>query len=584
MNKTTEIKLYLDSNTDALAQSISYLWFDWDSQRDRKKREWQEVRDYIFATDTSTTSNNTLPWKNKTVTPKLTQIRDNLHSNYISALFPNDDWMQWEAYTKEDSLKKKKDAIEAYMKNKVRISNFRTVASQLLLDYIDYGNCFAGVDFVHEKRYDEELEHEVTVYVGPRIYRISPNDIVFDLTADNFANAPKITRSLVNIGDLKLMAEEDPDKAYLHDVVARLDKHRKTMGSYKTEDVEKVEAIQKDGFGNYYDYIRSNYVEILEAEGNFHDPDTGEMLENHVITVFDRMFVGQKTVNPSWIGKGYKFHAGWRLRPDNLWAMGPLDNLVGMQYRIDHLENLKSDVFDLIAFPPLKIFGEVEDFDWGPGEEIHLDEDADVQMLVPDTTALNADMQIQIIEQKMEEFAGAPRQAMGVRTPGEKTKFEVQQLQNAAGRIFQEKITNFEISLLEPALNAMLEISRRQMNVTDVVSIMDDDLGVQRFMKLTRKDLAAQGKLRPVGARHFSAQAQLVQNLSEMLNGPMAAMIQPHISRKNLAKVVEDALGLGRYDLFSPNIGIQEDAESQQAASQNEQINMEEQSVQQDIN
>jgi hypothetical protein len=41
--------------------------------------------------------------------------------------------------------------------------------------------------------------------------------------------------------------------------------------------------------------------------------------------------------------------------------MGPLDNLVGMQYRIDHLENLKADVFDLIAFPPLKIKGYVED-------------------------------------------------------------------------------------------------------------------------------------------------------------------------------------------------------------------------------
>lgn len=583
MSKTAEIKLYLDSNTDALANSIAYLWFDWDSQRDTKKREWTEVRDYIFATDTSTTSNSSLPWKNKTTTPKLTQIRDNLHSNYISALFPNDDWLRWEAYTKEDSLKKKKDAIEAYMKNKIKISNFRTVASQLLLDYIDYGNCFAEVDFVHETRWDEELEKEVTVYVGPRIHRISPNDIVFDLTAGNFTEAPKITRSLVNIGDLKIMAEQDPDKAYLKDVLERIGKHRQTMGSYKTEDVEKVQAIQKDGFGNYYDYVRSNYVEILQAEGDFHDPDSGELLKNHVITVFDRMFVGQKATNPSWMGKGYKFHAGWRLRPDNLWAMGPLDNLVGMQYRIDHLENLKADVFDLIAFPPLKIFGEVEDFNWGPGEEIHLDEDADVQMLVPDTTALNADMQIQMLEQKMEEYAGAPRQAMGVRTR-EKTAFEVQQLMNAAGRIFQEKITNFEISLLEPALNAMLEISRRQMNVTDVVRIMDDDLGVQRFMKLTRSDLVAQGKLSPVGARHFSAQAQLVQNLAEMLNGPMAALIQPHLSRKNLAKVVEDALGLGRYDLFSPNVGIQEDAESQQAAAQNEQISMEEQSVQQDIN
>jgi hypothetical protein len=71
--------------------------------------------------------------------------------------------------------------------------------------------------------------------------------------------------------------------------------------------------------------------------------------------------------NPSWLGKCPIFHAGWRERPDNLYAMGPLDNLVGMQYRIDHLENLKADVFDQIAYPILKIRGDVEDFDFEPG-------------------------------------------------------------------------------------------------------------------------------------------------------------------------------------------------------------------------
>ncbi|MCW8826811.1 MAG: portal protein, partial [Gammaproteobacteria bacterium] len=532
MSKTAEIKLYLDSNTDGLAQSISGLWFDWDSQRDEWKAQALEARDYIFATDTTKTTNNQLPWKNKTTTPKLTQIRDNLHSNYISALFPNDDWLRWDAFNQDSATQEKRDAIEAYMKNKTQISNFRSVASQLLLDYIDYGNCFAEVDFVHETRYDDMLERAVPVYIGPRLKRISPYDIVFDPTAMSFDEAPKITRSLVNIGDLKLMAEQDPDKMYLTDVIAQIEKHRQTMGSYMTEDLEKVQALQTDGFGNYYSYVRSNYVEILQAEGDFHDPDTGELLKNHVITIFDRMFVGQKRHIPNWMGRGYKFHAGWRLRPDNLWAMGPLDNLVGMQYRIDHLENLKSDVFDLIAFPPLKIYGEVEDFDWGPGCEIHLDEDADVQMLVPDTTALNADTQIALLEQKMEEYAGAPRQAMGVRTPGEKTKFEVQQLMNSAGRIFQEKITYFEINLLEPALNAMLEVSRRQMNVPDVVKVMDDDLAVQRFMNITRDDITGQGKIRPIGARHFSAQATMVQDLANLMNGPMAQMIAPHVSRK----------------------------------------------------
>ncbi|WP_201773188.1 hypothetical protein, partial [Vibrio cholerae] len=176
------------------------------------------------------------------------------------------------------------------------------------------------------------------------------------------------------------------------------------------------------------------------------------------ITIIDRMFVAEEKENEAWFAQAPIFHCGWRIRQDNLYAMGPLDNLVGMQYRIDHLENLKADVFDLIAFPPMKVKGDVEEFVWGPMEQIYINGDGDVEMMAPNTQALQADMQIQILEAKMEEFAGAPREAMGIRTPGEKTAFEVQQLQNAAGRIFQEKIINFEVMLMEKVLNAMLEI------------------------------------------------------------------------------------------------------------------------------
>jgi hypothetical protein len=240
-----------------------------------------------------------------------------------------------------------------------------------------------------------------------------------------------------------------------------------------------------------------------------------------------------------------------------------------MQYRIDHLENLKADVFDMIAAPPLKIIGEVEPFEWGPNCEIHVDEGgSDVQVLAPDTQALNADMQIQLLENKMEEFAGAPKQAMGIRTPGEKTAFEVQQLQNAAGRIFQEKITGFEVNLLEPILNDMLEIAKRHLDTTDVVRVMDDDLGVEEFLSVTRDDITAKGKLRPVGARHFAAQAQLVQNLTGLMNSSVGQTIAPHISSKKLATLVENALNLGRFELFQPNIAVFEQQETQELMNQ----------------
>src|SRR5574340_3266 len=129
-------------NPDGLARQLSSLYDRWYTQRSEKEEEWKELRNYLFATDTTTTTNSKLPWKNKTTLPKLTQIRDNLHANYMDALFPNDDWLRWEGFSSDDVNKKKRKIIESYMKNKLRQSEFRQMISKCLYDYIDTGNVF----------------------------------------------------------------------------------------------------------------------------------------------------------------------------------------------------------------------------------------------------------------------------------------------------------------------------------------------------------------------------------------------------------------------------------------------------------
>jgi hypothetical protein len=66
---------------DTLASTIVDMWVKWDTARKVWKDEKEELREFLFATDTSKTANKELPWKNSTVTPKLTQLRDNLHAN-----------------------------------------------------------------------------------------------------------------------------------------------------------------------------------------------------------------------------------------------------------------------------------------------------------------------------------------------------------------------------------------------------------------------------------------------------------------------------------------------------------------------
>lgn len=561
---------------DNLAKYIANVWHTHNSQRQTKITQWKELRNYVFATDTTTTTNATLPWKNSTTLPKLCQIRDNLHSNYISALFPNDEWLKWEAYSASDATKKKTSAIESYMANKTREGGFRSEISKMVYDYIDYGNVFGTVEF-ESTFIENNLGEKVIDYIGPKARRISPLDIIFNPLATSFKDSWKVIRSIRNIGELRMMAEDQPDNMYLQEALKKRDVMSAHAAGYGIENMDKDEGMVVDGFGNYSEYLQSGYVEFLEFYGDIHDQESGQVKRGKVITVIDRMFIIREENIPSWMGSAPIFHTGWRTRPDNLWAMGPLDNLVGMQYRIDHLENLKADAMDLAVLPPLVISGEVEEFKYKPGAEIHIDENGSVTELAKNVQwVIQADNAIQLLEQRMEMYAGAPREAMGIRTAGEKTAFEVQQLQNAAGRIFQEKATTFEIELLEKLLNAMLEISTRNMDREDVIRVIDDDLGVQTFMTITKEDITASGKLRPIGARHFAAQAQLVQNLSAISNTQIWQQISPHTSAKALAKLVEDVLGLSRYSLFSPNAAVFEQQETARLANQaGEDLNME---------
>jgi len=337
------------------------------------------------------------------------------------------------------------------------------------------------------------------------------------------------------------------------------------IGAYRDSDLDKAEGYLLDGFGSMREYYASGYVEILEFEGDIYDNASQTYYKNHLITIVDRKYVVRNKQNPSWLGHGARGHVGWRERPDNLYAMGPLENLVGMQYRIDHLENLKADALDLTIHPPVVITGDVESFIWEPGAEIHVsDGDGSVSLLSPNVAAFQVNNEIAYIMSLMDEMSGSPKEAMGIRTPGEKTAFEVQQLQNAAGRIFQDKIGKFEKEFIEPILNIMLEVGRRNLIGADVVRIMDDELGMADFLSITKEDIKASGKLRPLGSSHFAAQAQLVQNMSGVFGSPVGQMIAPHVSTKNLAKAVEELFGWEKYSVIRENVAIFEQAETQQ--------------------
>jgi len=246
---TIDIESIIDPH--ALAVDISNRWSSWNNSRSEKIEEWKELRNYIYATDTRTTSNSKLPWSNSTTTPKLTQIADNLHANYFAALFPQKRWMKFEANDEEANTKSKRDVIQAYMETKLRQSDFINTTSKLINDYIQYGNCFATVDYTR-KFTDFEDGDRATNYIGPKLIRISPFDICFNPTASEFANTPKIVRSVLTLGEIQRKVEETIDNEHMSDIFSKMLGNR---GAAKGNDIDvnKSEGFIADGFSSITD-------------------------------------------------------------------------------------------------------------------------------------------------------------------------------------------------------------------------------------------------------------------------------------------------------------------------------------------
>ena len=253
-------------NADAKATQIAEQWEEWNTYRRRWLEEKKELRDYLYATDTRTTSNSKLPWSNSTTTPKLTQIYDNLKANYTATLFPNSNWMRWIPVTPADATRAKRDAAQSYMDAKLKQSKFTQTVDTLIDDFIQTGNCFGTVEWANESYKISDQDDYVGGYVGPRIVRISPYDICFDPTAADFKHTPKIVRSIKTLGEVANEFEGSPE---LQEIFSRMLHNRSEVGSAAQTD--KGQGFIADGFGSIENYYQSSYVEFLTFYGDIFD-------------------------------------------------------------------------------------------------------------------------------------------------------------------------------------------------------------------------------------------------------------------------------------------------------------------------
>jgi hypothetical protein len=237
---------------DRLAVRLTEKYIEWEGARAIAKTDWEEVRRYVYATDTTQTSNSSLPWKNTTTVPKLCQIRDNLYSNYTATLFPQRKWLIWEANEQDANSVDKRDAITNYMSWAISQPSFKHEIDKCILDYIDFGNCFATVEWLDDRV--EQLDYTQAGYVGPGIRRISPLDTVMNPTAEQYIKSPKFIRSIISMGELRELLQRmsnDDNREEYEELYKYLKDIRLRARTFEGDWAQKDALYAMDGFSSF---------------------------------------------------------------------------------------------------------------------------------------------------------------------------------------------------------------------------------------------------------------------------------------------------------------------------------------------
>lgn len=552
----------LPSNIDSMAKAVSDMWSQFITQKFDALELNKEVRSYLYGTDNIRTSSNTGRFANNTNLPILSSVGKTLKSKIWTATLSRDDFFVFESDGLDPADVQRGKKLVALLKAKLEKKRFRTTTGRdLVRNFVDYGNAFIQTEYVREVNDDGD-----TTFKGPVASRIEPSRIVFDPLAPDFKSSPKIVRMFVHLGDVMDMPLKFPNATFDEAALKEVADTRASVDFRDAIATDLMEfGISVDGFGDIGQYLSQHLVEILVYRGSLFDPATNEVQRDRLVYVADRRKIIRNDPLPIGAAGGLH-HSAAILRPDNLWAMGPLDTSVGMQYRINTIENAKADAFEFSVQPIQLVIGdnaELDDEPLRPGQRIHLGSEEDMRFITPPSAVLQADSEIATYKALMEDEAGVPPETRGIRTPGEKSAFEVGQLREAADEQFLDLALNFA-----RGLETMLDDMRADLIQNfdeadgDEVGLLDDITNQISIERITRSDLEVAGSFRAIGPSHWQQRRRKLQDLVQfgniILNNPVLAA---HVSTFKFVTTLSELSGVSEHGLVEEFIGAKESVE-----------------------
>jgi hypothetical protein len=534
----------------ALADLITYNFVQWDNYRQPIITRWKEIEAYRYATDIGDLPDSSA-FTHTTHMPIVASIAQDLEAILEQVVMPHTDYFNFEETGLTPVAKNVKLAITKYVKNRTEINGFRDVMKKLMGDLVTYGNCFSmSVYVVNDNG-----------YTGAKPVRISPYDIVFDPTATNFDKTPKIVREVISMGELLSRGQSGQ---FDMEVVDLLLENRSGF-SKKHYTAQKEQQYVPRGFNSYQAYIESGTIEILWFYGDIYDAKNKELLRSKRVAVADQSYLLLDEDIETSSGLEYIFKSGWQDLPDNLWSMSPLENIIGINYQINHRENAKSEGLDRTIYPDRLHAGDVEEmFDDDTGQITYItDEGGTVQDIPINTQFLNFDLHIDRLNFAARQAARLPSDLTGFRSQGEKTLGEVQALTEGGMRGFIDKAGNFERTTLERHLKSVIELAYANFEEASQIKIRTNT-GLIETLDLSKEHFESEGILLPMGARRFARKNQLIASLTQLSATPLAQLAGQHISGRKAAEMIEELLEIENLGLMEEFAQLKEQGQAQQ--------------------
>ena len=548
------------STSTEKADAIRLQWTEWDAMKDPAIKKFREVEAYRYATDTSSLPSGSA-FTHTTHMPVVSSIAQDLKAILNQVVLPHEDWFTFEPMDSQAAREEQRKTIVSYLKNRHALNGFDNIIGILENDLISYGVSFSQVAHVDKSVGDKNG------YIGPMPTRISPYDICFDATAARFEDTPKIIREIISLGEFKRRGDSG---TFDKDMVETLLFERRTPSSSDGGE-DKNEQYVPLGYGTYQEYLRGGYIELLWFYGDVYDTENIELHESKMIVVADGEMILEEDINTP-DGKPYIFRSAWEELPDSLWSMGPLENIIGINYQINHRENGKSEALDRLIYPDKVYQGEVEEmYDDETDSITYLaPEGGGVQELAINTQFFQFGLEVDRLQHAARGAARLPSDLTGFRSQGEKTLGEVTALTDGGMRGFIDKAANFERTTLEPILKAEIELAHAHFGTAFSVPNKSEG-GFIEMLNVTQDNLSINGVLIPKGAKRFARKNQLLASLTQLSATPLFQMAAAHTSALGISQMLGELLEVQDDGIFEENAAIIEQTEQQQMMDKAEQ-------------